>query len=71
MPGAYWAATVLTAASEDSPDARRAAEGNERALRRRHLAWYAALAARQEAFGPGRALVARGQSNSQIAASLA
>jgi len=29
--------------------------GNERPLRRRHLAWYAALAARQEAFGPGRA----------------
>ena len=29
--------------------------GNERALRRRHRAWYAALAARQEAFGPGRA----------------
>jgi predicted ATPase/DNA-binding CsgD family transcriptional regulator len=28
---------------------------NERALRRRHRAWYAALAARQEAFGPGRA----------------
>ena len=29
--------------------------GNERALRRRHRAWYAALAARQEAFGPHRA----------------
>jgi predicted ATPase/DNA-binding CsgD family transcriptional regulator len=29
--------------------------GNERALRRRHRAYYAALAARQEAFGPGRA----------------
>ena len=29
--------------------------GNERALRLRHRAWYAALAARQEAFGPGRA----------------
>ena len=29
--------------------------GNERALRRRHRAWYAGLAARQEAFGPGRA----------------
>ena len=29
--------------------------GNERLLRRRHLAWYAALAGRQEAFGPGRA----------------
>ena len=29
--------------------------GNERALRRRHRAWYAALAGRQEAFGPGRA----------------
>ena len=29
--------------------------GNERALRRRHRAWYAALAARREAFGPGRA----------------
>ena len=29
--------------------------GNERALRRRHRAWYAALASRQEAFGPGRA----------------
>jgi non-specific serine/threonine protein kinase len=29
--------------------------GNERALRRRHRAWYAALAARQEAFGPRRA----------------
>src|SRR5215468_10539118 len=29
--------------------------GNERALRRRHRAWYATLAARQEAFGPGRA----------------
>ena len=29
--------------------------GNERALRWRHRAWYAALAARQEAFGPGRA----------------
>ena len=29
--------------------------GNERGLRRRHQAWYAALAARQEAFGPGRA----------------
>jgi predicted ATPase/DNA-binding CsgD family transcriptional regulator len=29
--------------------------GNERALRRRHRTWYAALAARQEAFGPGRA----------------
>jgi predicted ATPase/DNA-binding CsgD family transcriptional regulator len=29
--------------------------GNERALRRRHRAWYAALAARPEAFGPGRA----------------
>ena len=29
--------------------------GNERPLRRRHRAWYAALAARQEAFGPGRA----------------
>jgi len=29
--------------------------GNERALRRRHLGWYAGLAARQEAFGPGRA----------------
>jgi predicted ATPase/DNA-binding CsgD family transcriptional regulator len=29
--------------------------GNERALRRRHRAWFAALAARQEAFGPGRA----------------
>ena len=29
--------------------------GNERALRLRHRTWYAALAARQEAFGPGRA----------------
>ena len=29
--------------------------GNERALRLRHQAWYAALAARQEAFGSGRA----------------
>ena len=29
--------------------------GNERALRLRHWQWYAALAARQEAFGPGRA----------------
>ena len=29
--------------------------GNERRLRLRHLAWYAGLAARQEAFGPGRA----------------
>jgi predicted ATPase/DNA-binding NarL/FixJ family response regulator len=29
--------------------------GNERSLRRRHRAWYAALAARQEAFRPGRA----------------
>ena len=29
--------------------------GNERALRLRHLGWYAALAARQEAFGSGRA----------------
>ena len=29
--------------------------GNERLLRRRHLGWYAALAGRQEAFGPGRA----------------
>jgi predicted ATPase/DNA-binding CsgD family transcriptional regulator len=29
--------------------------GNERALRWRHRAWYAAMAARQEAFGPGRA----------------
>jgi predicted ATPase/DNA-binding CsgD family transcriptional regulator len=29
--------------------------GNERALRLRHRAWYAALAARQEAFEPGRA----------------
>jgi non-specific serine/threonine protein kinase len=29
--------------------------GNERALRLRHRRWYAALAARQEAFGPGRA----------------
>jgi len=29
--------------------------GNERRLRRRHRAYYAALAARQEAFGPGRA----------------
>ena len=29
--------------------------GNERGLRRRHRVWYAALAARQEAFGPGRA----------------
>jgi len=29
--------------------------GNERALRRRHRAWYAALATRQEAFGHGRA----------------
>jgi predicted ATPase/DNA-binding NarL/FixJ family response regulator len=29
--------------------------GNERRLRRRHRAWYGALAARQEAFGPGRA----------------
>jgi non-specific serine/threonine protein kinase len=29
--------------------------GNERALRLRHRAYYAALAARQEAFGPGRA----------------
>ena len=29
--------------------------GNERALRLRHWRWYAALAARQEAFGPGRA----------------
>ena len=29
--------------------------GNERPLRRRHLGWYAALAARQEAFRPGRA----------------
>jgi predicted ATPase len=28
--------------------------GNERRLRLRHLRWYAALAARQEAFGPGR-----------------
>jgi non-specific serine/threonine protein kinase len=30
-------------------------QGNERRLRLRHRAWYAALAARQEAFGPGRA----------------
>jgi predicted ATPase/DNA-binding NarL/FixJ family response regulator len=29
--------------------------GNERRLRLRHRAWYAGLAARQEAFGPGRA----------------
>jgi predicted ATPase/DNA-binding NarL/FixJ family response regulator len=29
--------------------------GNERGLRLRHRHWYAALAARQEAFGPGRA----------------
>jgi len=29
--------------------------GNERALRRRHRSYFAALAARQEAFGPGRA----------------
>jgi non-specific serine/threonine protein kinase len=29
--------------------------GNERRLRLRHREWYAALAARQEAFGPGRA----------------
>ena len=29
--------------------------GNERTLRLRHRKWYAALAARQEAFGPGRA----------------
>jgi non-specific serine/threonine protein kinase len=29
--------------------------GNERALRRRHRAYYAALAARPQAFGPGRA----------------
>jgi predicted ATPase/DNA-binding CsgD family transcriptional regulator len=29
--------------------------GNEHALRLRHQGWYAALAARQEAFGPGRA----------------
>ena len=29
--------------------------GNERKLRLRHRAWYAALAARQDAFGPGRA----------------
>src|SRR5215469_11184620 len=29
--------------------------GRERQYRRRHRAWYAALAARQEAFGPGRA----------------
>jgi len=29
--------------------------GNERRLRRRHRSWYGALAARQEAFGPGRA----------------
>ena len=29
--------------------------GNERKLRRRHRRWYAALAARQEAFGPRRA----------------
>jgi len=29
--------------------------GNERRLRRRHRAYYAALAARKEAFGPGRA----------------
>jgi predicted ATPase/DNA-binding NarL/FixJ family response regulator len=29
--------------------------GNERALRLRHQRWYAALAERQEAFGPGRA----------------
>jgi len=29
--------------------------GNERVLRRRHWGWFAALAARQEAFGPGRA----------------
>ncbi|HEV3287963.1 MAG TPA: LuxR C-terminal-related transcriptional regulator, partial [Streptosporangiaceae bacterium] len=35
--------------------ARLRGRGNERALRRRHRAWYAALAARQEAFGPGRA----------------
>jgi predicted ATPase/DNA-binding CsgD family transcriptional regulator len=28
--------------------------GNERRLRLRHLRWYAALAARREAFGPGR-----------------
>jgi DNA-binding CsgD family transcriptional regulator len=31
------------------------ARGNERRLRQRHRAWYAGLAARQEAFGPGRA----------------
>jgi predicted ATPase/DNA-binding NarL/FixJ family response regulator len=31
------------------------AKGNERRLRLRHRDWYAALAARQEAFGPGRA----------------
>ena len=30
-------------------------KGNERKLRLRHCRWYAALAARQEAFGPGRA----------------
>jgi predicted ATPase/DNA-binding NarL/FixJ family response regulator len=30
-------------------------QGSERGLRRRHRAWYAGLAARQEAFGPGRA----------------
>jgi predicted ATPase len=35
--------------------ARLRGRGNDRVLRRRHLAWYAALAARQEAFGPGRA----------------
>jgi predicted ATPase/DNA-binding CsgD family transcriptional regulator len=29
-------------------------KGNERILRLRHFRWYAALAARQEAFGPGR-----------------
>ena len=29
--------------------------GNERRLRLRHLAWYAGLAVRREAFGPGRA----------------
>jgi predicted ATPase/DNA-binding CsgD family transcriptional regulator len=35
--------------------ARLRGRGNDRVLRRRHLDWYAALAARQEAFGPGRA----------------
>ncbi len=36
-------------------EARLRGRGNERALRLRHLGWYAGLAARQEAFGPGRA----------------